>query len=501
MKRIFRSIIDIRKDGEPTISQVDLVKNYRSFLASDIKPDEASFVKIYNWIEAHFRSFEEIPAIELLYEKANNEAEEAILATLREVIEQQPYIGSNYKAILSEKFDEQNKEDFQKILTSAWEVVNSGKILGKGRNKKEIKGIGDALEYFNTETRRFRMSTFGFRTEGEIRTKEDRDEIIEAYEEVKRDPFSKVGLYTNLRQIDDSCRGVKIKELMLIAAFVGQGKTTISSNFAYNGIMQGLNGMYVAMEMSFSEMRDMFAILHTCRPEWLQYPKFKKMVGNMSFNKLMDGEFNDLEEEFFKVSLDDFTTNPDYGSMFIYEPTEPLTPSRLELKMYDYQATLKEKGKTLDFVLVDYVGLMVPNPDEKYSDTGTNLNTILKKLKAMAMTFDGGRGVRMISPFQTSREGWKEAEKNDGNYKLTALSYANEAERSSDIVISLYMSKEMQSHGIMKIGCLKNRRRGHFSPFQSRVNFESKQVSNIIQTNKTDMDSHLQELPVETASS
>jgi replicative DNA helicase len=493
MKRIFRSIINIKD----TIPQTDLVKNYRSFLASFINPEEASYIKLYGWLDSHFKSFGEMPSLEFIFEKATTEGEGAILVNLKEMAEQRPYIGSNYRAILKEKYEEQNEGEFQKILTTSWDIVKSGKPIGKGKDKKELKGVGDAIEFINSETRKFRMRSIGVKTEGNIRQKEDTDEVMEEYEEVKNDPIGHMGIFTNLIHMDNICHGWKLGELFLPAAFVGHGKSTFSVNIAHSAILQGKNGLYVPLEMSYSEMRAMVAILHTSNPDWYDYPKYKPLVGKMSHTKFQDGAFSDMEEEFFKAALKDFYSNPNYGELYIWQPETDLTPTSLELKMYDVHAGLLEKGKSLDFIIVDYVGLMHPDKNERSSNYNDNLNTILRKLKNIAMRFDNGRKTRIMTPFQFNREGWKEAEKNDGNYRLSALSNANEAERSADLVISIYMSDEMKKKGLMKICCLKNRRRALFNPFEARVNLESKLIDDIVKTNEQDENSHLMEIPVD----
>jgi len=65
----------------------------------------------------------------------------------------------------------------------------------------------------------------------------------------------------------------------------------------------------------------------------------------------------------------------------------------------------------------------------------------------------------------------KEAVKNDGVYRLTALSNANEAERSADGVIALFMDSEMKRNGLTKLSCLKHRDGDDFLPFEATIDF------------------------------
>lgn len=488
MKRIFRSIINIKKNGTPTIPMDELVRNYKIFLTSKIQPEDPSYLTLYHWIEAHFRSYKELPSVELLFEKSREEGNETIQANLKEIITQLGYTRSDFRAIVKEKFEEQSKDSFQELLTKTWQAASSSLKIGK-RAKKEIKGINAAIEYFGSESRQFRLYTSNIKTESQIRSKTDSREVIEGYKGRKKDPLANLGLFTFLDKIDEIFRGTKLGDLMIIAAYVAQGKTTVAANIAYNGIIQGMNGIFVAMEMNFDEMRDMFYVLHTCNPEWLNHPKYKNLAGKISYEKVRYGELSDLEQEFFEVASEDFTNHEDYGELILFQPSDALTPSRLEIEFYDRQAELAERGKNLEFAIIDYVGLMIQDKNERYGDFNIDLNNIIKRLKNLAILFNDGQGLRIITPFQVNREGWKEAVKNDGVYRPTALSNANEAERASDQIIALFMSEEMKKSGMMKICCLKHRKGATFAPFEAHIDFVSRRVRDFTQKmNKREID-------------
>jgi replicative DNA helicase len=477
MKKIFRSIINIEKDGKPTIPTNELVRNYKCFIASTLKPEDPSFIILYTWLEQHFRSYKEMPSITLLYERSQADGNEALMANLKEIVTQTPYIKSDYQAIVKEKYDIQIQQEFRDVLTKTWQVVSSGLKEGEGRKKKELKGLPDALQYVASQTRQFRFRATGIKSESQIISKEDADEVWYSYLSRKKEDLNKMGLYFFLDKIDNATRGVKLGELWLIAAYVAQGKSTFTANLAYNGVYQGMNGLFIPLEMTFNEMRELIYTLHASNPIWKDHPKFGKLAGKLSYKKMKYGELNPEEEDFFRAVKDDLANNDEWGELRIHQPTEPITPGLLELLAQDYSAELQEKGKTLDYLIIDYVGLMVPDPKDRYGEYNADLNNIIRKLKNLALTFQNGRGLRVISPFQTNRDGWKEAIKNDGVYKLTALSNANEADRSSDLVMSLYMSDEMKRMGITKICCLKKRRDEDFLPFEASIDWLSMRIS------------------------
>jgi len=467
MKRVFRSIINVEKNGKPTLPMNELRSNYRVFLASELMPEEESFITLYHWIEGHHRKYKELPVFPLLYERAKNAGNEAVVANLQGIVEQIPYTGSNYQAIVKEKREEQLQNQFQSVLTKTWQVVQSGLKVGK----KELKGLTDALGYVATESRQFRIKTTGIKTEGLILSKEDTQEMLDTYERRRKDPYTNRGMFFDLNKVDYAFRGIKRGELFVIGAYVAQGKTTFTYNLAYNGICQGMNGLYVPLEMNYPEMRELFYTLHTSNTEWYSHPKYRNLAGKISYEGVRYSELTDMEHEFFAYSANDMATREDFGKFKVYQPTEPLTPSRLEEATADFQTELAEMGRTLDFLIIDYVTLMVPDKNDRSKDFNADLNAIFKKLKMLALTFNNGQGLRVITPHQINREGWKEASKNEGVYKLTALSSANESERSADGVITLFMTEEMKKSGLMKICCLKNRRGPAFVPHEVALDF------------------------------
>jgi hypothetical protein len=86
-------------------------------------------------------------------------------------------------------------------------------------------------------------------------------------------------------------------------------------------------------------------------------------------------------------------------------------------------------------------------------------NATLREAKQMCVAFRHGKGVSLLSPWQASREGFKEAEKEGGQYTLRALSWANEAERSSDFVYFVYTDPGLILNSVLKWGNLKARDR------------------------------------------
>lgn len=484
MKKVFRSIINVKKNKVSTIPFDELVKNYRLFLSSKIQPEDPSYIKMYGWIEAHYRDFKELPSVELLFEKAQEEGNAVVISNLEDLIQEIPFWGSDYKAIIKEKFKEQCNDEFKSILEHTWQAVSSGykEKRGKGKKAREYKGLNSAISFFNNKSKKFLYNALDVKFESQIKSVEDSNEVKEDYTKREKDPLTNLGLFFDLEKMDHVFRGIKLGDLFLIAAYVAHGKSTFALNLAYSGIMQGLNGAFITLEMQFDEIRDMFYVLHTNFPEWYDYPEYKNFVGKISYNKVRYAELSPQEKKFWEVVCDDFGSNrDDFGELFLRKPQGDFTPSLLEMMLYEYNNELKEREKVLDFLVVDYVGLMVQDKENRYGDWRVDLNSMIRKLKNITIGFDNGRGLRIITPYQFNRQGHKEAEKNDGIYSLSALSDANEAERSSDGVIALYSTDEMRNSGIVKLSCLKHRDGPHFPPFEANLDFSTKKLRDFSQ--------------------
>ena len=119
----------------------------------------------------------------------------------------------------------------------------------------------------------------------------------------------------------------------------------------------------------------------------------------------------------------------------------------------------------LDFIIIDYIGLLGAPASNPKAAKNERINENLVLAKQMALEFDRGEGVLMITPHQINRSGFKEAQKNGGVYEIEALADANEAERSSDVVITVYQDKAFRQKSEAVITMLKNRDGRLVEPF------------------------------------
>lgn len=495
---IFRSIINCKNSqGKLTLTQEDLVKNFRSLQQIIPKPPEDPAYKIlYHFLFNYLKKCDgggalELPSYEYLKKYfEEKEGNEAVLAALERIIQERPCEGEEFRAILREYREDQNLDDFEKVLTDVNKIARFGLEITNGRKKSKLQGIESAIGFFAQKSRDLRRSMTKVITESQIISKAATREAIEKYIKIKDNPENALGIQTGINGIDKYSNGLGRGQLMLVGAFTEHGKTTFSLNMAYQAIICGFNTAYISLEMSHDEIKEKMYTLHTCNPIFKEkYKHLRGSVGKVDINGVTFGTLGAPEEELYLKAVEDLGEgeNDRYGHFYIWQPESTITTiSDIEFKLLDIQQQFKANDRDLDFVVIDYLSLLGIDRTDKTNDHNQDLNNTIKATKRLCLTFNNGKGVALLSPFQISRGAFKEASKNEGKYDSTALSNAHEAERSADIVITLWVDEEMRNSGVTKIQNLKNRRNRHFPATTANVNKLSGFITDHMNISDTD---------------
>lgn len=459
MERLLKSVISTK-----SLSDQSFLKENINFLVSSklefLGVDDELFTFIYNYYD----KFQEVPVIRSIRDTFEKESKLEILARLDTVEQATPYFKTGFQKLVADFYSDQQEKAFGTLLKQSAAIANTGLRFGKHDLKK---GIRDAARHFLENSDRFLTTGVGKKLEGAIR--EDGDEVLEEYHIRKADPRQGVGQLTGIERIDQNFRGARKGELMLIAGAFGEYKTTLALNYAYNqAVLYGWNNVFFSLEMQYEHIRRLLYAIHSA------HLKFRDLHEPLNYEKLRDGLLNTEEEDFLTVVVDDFKNNKNYGTIYVVQPEDDITISDIKAKS-EY---LNQKFG-LQSIFIDYLGLV--EPERRYGDFALDLNWVLKRAKRLANTFNSGEGIPIISPFQTNRKGRADAEKNDLVYKHDCLSYANEAERSSDIVIWGIVDMPMRKNGEIKLGCLKARDHHIFEPFLVRICKETRKISNLIE--------------------
>lgn len=251
--------------------------------------------------------------------------------------------------------------------------------------------------------------------------------------------------------------------------------TSLALNWVYRAafILQW-NVYYLSMEMPVDTLQRQLNVMHS------NHPKFQgKSYPKLTYRLIRDGEDEEgnpitkEQIEFYRYILNDIRENrgKTYGSLYVHSPDEEMTIPKLKQSLETRHAQTP-----VHMCVIDHFALM--QPAQNTGNYYTNLNSILRDAKRLALSFNQGERLAVLGLLQINRQGKLEAEKNDGVYKMQALADANEAERSSDVITTTFLDTDLRARGRTKVGCLKNRDNPHFAPFTALIDWDTKYMSN-----------------------
>lgn len=418
MNQIFRCILDFQKDGKSTISKQDLINNYETFKSSSIITEDPSSLTLFTWIEGHYRDFGTLPGINLIINKAEAAGNEGILAMVKDITLERPFIGNDYKSILNEKCKSNKLENLQQAIQKTWEAANTGIDVGFGKRKTKIVGIDAAIDFFIDKTLPLRTSVIG-----------DQTGIIEPNSSQLLETGSLEGAIFIPHAIYGREYCYRKGSLNFIAGGTGSGKSTRMLYECANHTASGQNGLFFTLEMTAEDVyRNFFITLHN--NGYFQNEK----VQILSSRKLESNAFDKKEKEIFK----NINNYPNLGKFRVcYIPK--LSASIIQTTALNFANILAKEGRSLDYIYVDYAGLMAPDA-LSITKSGQNeyLSQVIRELKILALTLR----VPLVSAYQINREAMRAASADTKaelkRPRLYHLAWASEVERSADSVTFLH---------------------------------------------------------------
>lgn len=150
------------------------------------------------------------------------------------------------------------------------------------------------------------------------------------------------------------------------------------------------------------------------------------------------------------------------GKVYIVDETELESYSfySFESKFREIEKlAIQETGHGIDMFVIDHAQLLKFDTSMKGIGNETNIvNTYVSFFRQCVLNWiKSGHQVTGLILSQASREGWKEAVRHEGRYRLTALADANELERAATLVLSVYCSESLKQINTVKVQILKNR--------------------------------------------
>jgi archaellum biogenesis ATPase FlaH len=216
--------------------------------------------------------------------------------------------------------------------------------------------------------------------------------------------------------------GMNRGELNIFAGGSGSGKSLFMQNIAINWIQQGLNGVFLTLELS----------------EGLCAMRMDSMVANVSTKEV----FKDMDTVEMKVKM----VGKKSGKLRIkYMPAQSnVNQIRSYLKELQVQTGMK-----VDFIMVDYLDLVMPvSAKVSPNDLFVKDKYVSEELRNLAREFN----ILMITASQLNRGAVEEVEF-DHSHIAGGLSKINTA----DNVFGIFTSRAMRERGRYQIQLMKTR--------------------------------------------
>ncbi len=290
-----------------------------------------------------------------------------------------------------------------------------------------------------------------------IQTKEEsyQDPLADAVDIYKAKKEQGAGMKFGVDIIDKAIGGIQPGSFNTIFAYTGSYKTLCALNMAYNNSFNnGYNVCYISLEVVKS---DIMCNIYSRHSFSLHSPKFQYIP----HDKIRNATLTEKEEDFlFNEVIPDFQQKSK-GKLYILDESDFDSLSFLgfekRLREID-ELCQRETGKPIDAVFVDQAQLLKYGASGSIGNEGNVINAWVSFFRQQCLDFLGtGRPIAVIMLSQANREGWKRAVKNEGSYDLRGISEANELERASWRIFSIFTNENMKESKEAKVQCLKNR--------------------------------------------
>jgi hypothetical protein len=483
MKNILRSCFL----AEPTDSEQLFAQNYHAMVESGLGFDTPEDNIIWTYLADFYKTYGHVPNIQTMRQHFTSVQETDVVDRLERLAMIKPRTRGDYLTYLEEKAKDRRNRVALELFKEGAKIISTGVELKDPRgNSTKLLGAIDAIRYVLDGSHNIVAPTLGSKLSGNLT--QDGEDFRARYERVKADPKYGIGQYCGIRQIDAALNGAKRYELWIHAGFTGSMKSTFALHWAYiQAVYFGFSTVYFSLEMPYVQCRNIIYTMHTMHEDFEEVRQQLGIDGHgLNYEKIRDGKLSPNEEtflwEYVVPDLGGQSTVPhdtgrgikaeEYGSIHL----EVADPDKTDFSMADLRsrAELIFSKTPFSMIVVDHAGLM--SARGRYSNTTEKLNEVIRDLKRLAMSFNRGMGIAVLCLFQISREGYRAAEKAGGRYNLTHLSYANEAERSADIVTAAWIDDALRGIDKAIFQCLKSRDQKPFERVPVTVRFEHRRL-------------------------
>lgn len=459
-KRLLRSIIEFDQE----ISPENLIRNFqrlrRAVEMHQMRWDRPEDHDIYRYATAFFAKHGEMPSTATLLDYFQSVKGLEAIERVKDIAKEPPYARANFSNLLRDIQEQQISGKAINLLKQAAEITAKG--------KGDQKGWDAAYELLVKEGQKLRIDDGDqILINQNIRDATAIEALKEEYQHAKQDKGSAVGVLCGINEIDNECMGIKKGDLWIHGAFPGELKTTFAVNWCYSAMTRfNTNVVFMSLEMPLEQIRRNFAALHTSNNRFLN-----KGFKPLDYRKIRYGTLTDEEETQYFDALEDFKSNPTYCTCEVVSPD-----SKWDINQVTQKLEMLHKEFEVGMVVIDHGQWLDAQEGNKSKDYTITMNSIIDDCKRLAKTFNHNEGIPVLLLWQINREGKSDADKHEGVYKASAFTYANNVEKTADVITTTYINPEMKTQQRTKFTCIKNRDGDTFQPFEAHVNFTCRRI-------------------------
>lgn len=440
---------------------------------------------VWIFVESFVSDHNHVPDFETLLEHFQVTSRNADVVNHLQILRStSPIYRGNFKKRLAVKLEERQGRQFDELLADAHRINKSGMEIKEGRDSKILKGPRDAASYLARNLQNVTSPVTAIRREGDATN--DGEAFLEDYDRRKNDPTFGQGQYSGLLQFDDHFGGARKDQLWTHAGFTGHGKSLFAMNWVYNqSVYFKYSTCYFSLEMPYDQCRRIIYTMHSLHEKFneirckLGIQEDPEVTRGLKYRDIREGELDDIHEKFLKEYVVPDLNDPanHYGNIHFkgYDPDQP----HFRVSDVRRKAEILYRENPFSLLVVDHA-LLLDAKQRHTSQTGTT-NEVIRDLKIMSEVFNRGEGMAVLALFQISREGLKRADANNGIYRPYDLSYANEVERSSDIITASYLTQELSRQNKFLFHSIKGRDDGNVDPFYVEVDWNTRRLKSCLE--------------------
>lgn len=331
----------------------------------------------------------------------------------------------------------------KKALKTSMDIMDiASRVQEKGLKPEDLEKLQDMVDIDDVDLRK---ESYDFTSYRDI------------YKAQKNRPK---GLVTGVSEVDALIRGCNKGTCSTIFAYTSQGKSLWGTNIMANN---SYNGGYNCCILSFEISKELVLYNLLCKHSTLE--KFSKF-DYIPHEDIRYGTLTDEQEEYlFTTVLDDFVEQSQ-GKLYILDETDFVNMSYSEIRSVLYKVDdymLQQTGRGLDAILIDHLGLMKFTDNKRSNNEYEIINDYVSFFRRLTLKFRKDKETgdyRQLSTIflaQANRKGYEEACKKEGVYTMLAIAEANEIERASYRIMSIWTNDLLKEAKECCICLLKNR--------------------------------------------